>query len=51
MSVLQHVKIGRLMLAISVTVLIADTAPHPSLSAGLLESTWERLEISLMNQA
>ena len=50
MSVLQHVKIGRLMLAIAVTVLIADTAPHPSLSAGLLESTWERLEISLMNQ-
>jgi len=50
MSVLQHVKIGRLMLAIAVTVLIADTAPHPSLSAGLLESSWNRLEGNLIDR-
>ncbi|RZM75047.1 hypothetical protein [Leptolyngbya iicbica] len=50
MPALQNIKIGRLMLAISVTVLIADTAPHPSLSTGLLESSWERLAINLMAQ-
>ncbi|MGF1457576.1 MAG: hypothetical protein ACFBSG_00970 [Leptolyngbyaceae cyanobacterium] len=42
MAILKEVKIGRLMLAIAITVFVADTAPHPQLSDGLLENTWER---------
>lgn len=46
MPVLKEIKIGRLLLALAVTVLIADTAPHPKLSSGLLESSWSRFEAS-----
>jgi|GEM_PF-1334201 len=48
MQVLKDIKLGRLALAIAVTVLIADTAPHPNLSAGFLENSWNRLEASLL---
>ena len=48
MPVLQHIKVGRLMFAIAVTVLIADTAPHPGLSAGLLETSWGNLANSFL---
>jgi len=48
MQVLKAIKLGRLALAIAITVLIADTAPHPNLSAGILERSWDRLEASLM---
>lgn len=48
MSVLKEIKIGRLVLAIAVTVFIADTAPHPKLSSGLLESSWSRVEASFL---
>jgi len=50
MQVIQDIKLGRLAFAVLITVLIADTAPHPSLSAGLLESSWNRLEDSLLAQ-
>ena len=45
---IQHIKVGRLMFAIAVTVLIADTAPHPGLSAGLLETSWGNLANSFV---
>ena len=48
MPVLKDIKIGRLVLAITVTLFIADTAPHPSLSSGLLENTWNRVEASVL---
>ena len=48
MQVLKDIKLGRLALAIAVTVLIADTAPHPNLSAGFLENSWNRFEASLL---
>ncbi|MEM1310928.1 MAG: hypothetical protein AAGF98_15795 [Cyanobacteria bacterium P01_H01_bin.153] len=38
MKILQDIKIGRLVIAIVITVLIADTVPHPNLSAGLLDA-------------
>lgn len=38
-DMLQDIKLGRLVMAIAVTVLIADTLPHPNLSTGLLESS------------
>ena len=47
MPVLKDIKVGRLLFAIAVTVFIADTAPHPNLSSGLLESSWSRFEASL----
>ncbi len=48
MSILKEIKPSRLLLSIAVTVLIADTAPHPNLSAGLLESSWERMGTALL---
>ncbi len=39
MQVLKEIKLGRLVLAIVITVLIADTVPHPNLSAGLLANS------------
>lgn len=38
-EMLHDIKLGRLLLAIALTVLFADTMPHPRLSAGLLESS------------
>ena len=39
MQILKEIKLGRLVLASAVTVLVADTMPLPILSAGLLESS------------
>ncbi|WP_204138591.1 hypothetical protein [Halomicronema sp. CCY15110] len=49
MSTLQNINIGRLLLAIAITVLIADTTPTPSLSAGLWDSAWGRLATNLIS--
>ncbi|MEM6716304.1 MAG: hypothetical protein AAF827_21160 [Cyanobacteria bacterium P01_D01_bin.6] len=49
MTILKEIKVGRLMLAIGITVFIADTAPHPNLSSGLLEKSWSRFEASLIS--
>ena len=43
MQVLKEIKLGRLVLAIVITVLIADTVPHPNLSAGLLANSLGQL--------
>ncbi|MEM8809006.1 MAG: hypothetical protein AAGF01_23550 [Cyanobacteria bacterium P01_G01_bin.38] len=40
MQILKEIKLSRLVLAIAITLLIADTVPHPSLSDGLLENSW-----------
>lgn len=48
MQVLKEIKLGRLAFAVLITMLIADTAPHPNLSAGFLENSWNRLEASLL---
>lgn len=47
MQVLKEIKIGRLVLAFVVTLLIADSVPHPSLSSGLIESSWTYLSQNL----
>lgn len=49
MQVLKDIKLGRLAFSVLITMLIADTAPHPNLSAGFLENSWNRLEASLMS--
>ena len=47
MRILTDIKIGRLVLAITVTLLIADTVPHPNLSAGLVENSFDWVQTSL----
>ena len=47
MQVWKEIKIGRLLLAMTVTLLIADTIPHPNLSPGLLEGSLQRVQQSL----
>ena len=49
MSTLQSIKIGRLLLAIAITIVMANIAPPPSLSAGLSESAWGRLATNLLS--
>lgn len=44
MQILKEVRIGRLVFAVFVTLLIADTVPHPGLSAGLVESSLNRMQ-------
>ncbi|MEO0491549.1 MAG: hypothetical protein AAF215_22085 [Cyanobacteria bacterium P01_A01_bin.123] len=39
MQILKEIKLSRLVLAVVITLLIADTVPHPSLSDGLLEDS------------
>lgn len=51
MPILKEIKISRLMFAVVVTMLIADTAPHPNLSAGLLESSWHHMASSWMDDS
>ncbi|MEM6836699.1 MAG: hypothetical protein AAF609_07565 [Cyanobacteria bacterium P01_C01_bin.120] len=50
MQILQEIRISRLGLAIAMTVLIADTMPHPSLSAGLLGNAWNYLGVGLVEE-
>ncbi len=40
MRLLKAIKLSRLVLAVAITLLMADTVPHPSLSNGLLENSW-----------
>ena len=41
MQIIKEIRIGRLLLlALGITLLIADTVPHPNLSAGLVEHSF-----------
>jgi hypothetical protein len=42
-STFHRIKWYRLLFVLAVTVLIADTVPHPNLSPGLLQSLTNRL--------
>jgi hypothetical protein len=42
-----HVKWHRLALAMLVTLVVADTAPHPDLSPGLLQTLAGRVQTHL----
>ena len=44
---LRAIKVGRLLLAVVVTMIVADTVPHPNLSPGLLESSVTQLRLRL----
>ncbi len=39
MRLLKAIKLSHLVLAVAITLLMADTVPHPSLSDGLLENS------------
>lgn len=51
MQIIQDIKIERLVLALGITLLIADTAPHPNLSAGLVEQALNRVQAGLMPES
>jgi hypothetical protein len=51
MQIIQEIKIERLLLALGITLLIADTVPHPNLSAGLVEHTLHRVQAGLMEES
>ncbi|MEM1289850.1 MAG: hypothetical protein AAGH67_00040 [Cyanobacteria bacterium P01_H01_bin.162] len=44
MQLLKEIKLSRLILAMVITLLIADTVPHPSLSDGLLTNSWNLIQ-------
>ncbi|ASC69084.1 hypothetical protein XM38_000100 [Halomicronema hongdechloris C2206] len=41
---LANIKISRLLLAIAVTVAVADACPHPSLGPSLLSQAFQRVQ-------
>ncbi|HEY9886942.1 MAG TPA: hypothetical protein V6D02_00975 [Candidatus Obscuribacterales bacterium] len=43
MRIFQEIKVSRLVLAVAVTLLVADTIPHPNLAAGVVESSLSRV--------
>jgi len=51
MQVIQEIRVSRLILALGTTLLIADTIPHPNLSAGLVENSLNRLQPELAGAA
>lgn len=51
MQIIQDIKIERLVLALGITLLIADTAPYPNLSAGLVEQALNRVQAGLMQES
>ena len=51
MPIIQEIKIERLLLALGITLLIADTIPHPHLSAGLFEHTLRRVQAGFIQQS
>jgi hypothetical protein len=51
MQIIQEIKIERLLLALGITLLIADTVPHPNLSAGLVEYTLYRVQAGLIQES
>ena len=51
MQIIQEIKIERLLLALGITLLIADTVPHPNLSAGLVEYSLRRVQAGLVQKS
>jgi len=51
MQIIQEIKIERLVLALGITLLIADTVPHPNLSAGLLEHALHRVQAGFIQES
>ncbi len=52
MQIIQEIKIERLVLALGITLLIADTVPHPHLSAGLVvEHSLHWVQTELMQES
>ncbi|NEQ47426.1 MAG: hypothetical protein F6K00_29355 [Leptolyngbya sp. SIOISBB] len=47
MQIIKDIKFERLFLALGITLLIADTVPHPHLSAGFVEHSpyWVQAEL------
>jgi hypothetical protein len=43
-----NIQINRLVLAITITFLVADTYPHPQLSPGLIETLGTQIQIGLL---
>jgi hypothetical protein len=48
MPIIPAIKIERLLLALGITLLIADTVPDPSLSTGVVEPSRHRVQAELM---
>ncbi|NEQ47189.1 MAG: hypothetical protein F6K00_28065 [Leptolyngbya sp. SIOISBB] len=44
MQILKEIKLSRLVLAIAITLFMADTVPHPNLSDGLLKNSWSLIQ-------
>jgi type IV secretory pathway VirB2 component (pilin) len=44
MTFLHEIKLQRVVLAIVLVFIVADTSPHPSLSPGLIEHTLNKLQ-------
>ena len=51
MQIIQEIKIERLVWALGITLLIADTVPHPHLSPGLVEHGLRRVQAELMQES
>jgi len=51
MQIIQDIKIERLVLALGITLLMADTVPHPNLSAGLVEHTLHWVQAGLLQSS
>jgi hypothetical protein len=51
MQIIQEIKIERLLLALGITLLIADTVPHPNLSAGLVEHSLRQVQAGFIQQS
>jgi hypothetical protein len=47
MPIIKDIKIERLFLALGITLLIADTVPHPHLSAGFVEHSLHRVQTGM----
>ena len=46
MQIIKEIRIGRLLLALGITLLLADTVPHPNLSAGLVEHSFTEYRLN-----
>jgi hypothetical protein len=51
MQIIKEIKIERLLLALGTTLLVADTVPHPHLSAGLVEHSLYQVQDELMRES
>ncbi len=50
MQIIKDIKIERLLLALGITLFIADTVPHPNFSAGLVEHTLHQVQAGLIRE-